>query len=70
MSLSSNDESVDFDKIGMPKKVIEKPERTFLQKRKDAKEYFEERMNKMHEEEKMTQRNLDLMAIKHKKDFG
>ena len=37
MSLSSNESIVDIDKIGMKKKTKQKAERTFLQKRKDAK---------------------------------
>jgi len=45
-------------------------ERTFLQKRKDAKEYFEERMKKMNDDDARAQKELDLMALEHKRDFG
>ena len=47
----SNEASINIDQIGMEKKAKVKVERTFLQKRKDAKEYFEERMKKMHDED-------------------
>ena len=56
MSVSSNEQSIDIDRIGMEKKKKEKVERTFLQKRKDAKEYFNERMAKMHEDENEVQK--------------
>ena len=47
MSISSNEMSIDIDRIGKPKKIKQKPERTFLQKRKDAKEHFLQRMAEM-----------------------
>ena len=72
MSVSSNEESVDIDKIGQAKKIKEKkkPERTFLQKRKDAKEHFKQRMAKMQDDDRKVQRELDELTIKHNKDFG
>jgi len=63
LSVSSNEESVDIDRIGMQKKAKKVHERTFLQKRKDMKENFNERMKKMHDNDARAQKELDTIAL-------
>ena len=63
LSVSSNEVSIDLDKIGRQKKVKEIKERTFLQKRKDAKENFLSRMAEMQEEDN------EIKSLELKYDF-